>query len=37
MGGLDWSALPMVTELLGIADPEKLIRQLVALRDHAKE
>ena len=33
MGGIDWAALPIVAELLGIADIEKLNVQLVALRD----
>lgn len=33
MGGLDWQALPVVTEILGIEDPEVLIEQLVILRD----
>lgn len=34
MGGIDWSALPMVIDLLGVSDPETLIAQLVAIRDH---
>jgi len=34
MGGLEWQALPVVCSMLGIEDPEFLIRQLVALRDH---
>ena len=33
MGGLDWAAVPIVAELLGIHDPEPWIVQLVALRD----
>lgn len=34
MGGrLDWLALPIVAELLGVTDPEPLILQLIALRD----
>lgn len=32
MGGIDWSALPIVTELLGIEDVEQLIRDLVTIR-----
>jgi hypothetical protein len=32
MGGLDWSALPVVAEVLGISDVEKLIRHLVTIR-----
>ncbi|HRI90385.1 MAG TPA: hypothetical protein PLS93_01885 [Accumulibacter sp.] len=34
MGGIDWSALPIVIDLLGVSDPETLITQLVAIRDH---
>lgn len=34
MGGLDWAALPIVVDLLGVSDPELLITHLVALRDH---
>lgn len=36
-GALDWAALPYVIELLGIADPEKLVCQLAAIRDSHKE
>lgn len=36
MGGLDWSALPIVAELLGIDDVEKLIVQLVTIREAQK-
>lgn len=32
-GGLDWSALPVVCEVLGIREPDVLIAQLVAIRD----
>lgn len=34
MGGLDWAALPTVLDMLGIDDPETIIHQLIALRDH---
>lgn len=34
MGGIDWAALPIVCEMLGIQDVETLIVQLVAIRDH---
>jgi uncharacterized protein (DUF2249 family) len=35
MGGqLDWHALPVVMELIGLHDPEPLIDQLVTLRDY---
>ena len=33
---LDWSALELICELLGVSDPERLIDQLIVLRDHAK-
>jgi hypothetical protein len=37
MGGeIEWSALPVVVELLGVADVEVLIAQLVTIRDHHK-
>lgn len=34
MGGIDWAALPVVCDMLGISDPELLIYQLAAIRDH---
>lgn len=35
MGGcIDWAAIPIIVDLLGIADPEALIMQLIAIRDH---
>ena len=34
MGGIDWAALPLVCEMFGVDDPEKLVRQLCAIRDH---
>lgn len=37
MGGLDWAALPLVAEILGYDDIEKLIAQLVCLRDSQKD
>mgnify|MGYP000331808352 CR=1 FL=1 len=37
MGGLDWQALPIVVDLLGISDPEDLIMQLVAVRAHQQK
>ena len=35
-GGLEWSALETVCEVLGIADVELLIYQLVAMREHMR-
>ncbi len=35
MGGvLDWAALPAIMEFIGTHDPEPLIEQLLAMRDH---
>lgn len=35
MGGvIDWTALPIVAEMLGVSDPEALILDLVAIREH---
>ena len=32
-----WAALPIVCELFGVADPDLLIHQLVAIRDSQRE
>ena len=37
MGGIDWSALPVIAEMLGIGDIETLVLQLVAIRDAQRE
>ena len=34
MGGIDWAALPIIAELLGIEDIDSLIHNLVTLRDN---
>lgn len=37
MGGeIDWYALDFICEMLGITDVERLIAQLVAIRDRPK-
>lgn len=36
MGGLDFTALPVISEMLGITDIDLFIIQLVAIRDHMK-
>lgn len=36
MGGLNWSALPVVVEMLGVEDVDRLVRQLVVIRDQQK-
>jgi hypothetical protein len=33
MGGLDWAALPVVVEMLGVNDIEGLITDLTVIRD----
>ena len=38
MGGeIVWEALPVVCEILGIDDPERLVRRLIVVRDHQRE
>lgn len=37
MGGLDWNGLPVVCEMLGIDDPQRLIVQLATLRDWQRD
>lgn len=34
MGGLDWSGLPYVCELLGVQDVEQLIERLLVIKTH---
>jgi hypothetical protein len=36
-GAIDWAALPVVIDLLGIKDIEGLIAQLIALRDFLRD
>jgi hypothetical protein len=33
MGGLNWTALPIIVELLGVDDVELLIEQLLIIRN----
>lgn len=36
MGGtIDWSALPILSAMYGVVDPETFIRQLDAIRAHS--
>ena len=38
MGGeINWSAIPVLVEILGIDDPEQLIYQLTQIRDRLNE
>ena len=37
MGGIDWAAIPVIAEMLGIDDIETLVLQLVAIRDAQRE
>jgi hypothetical protein len=36
-GEINWSALPVIAELLGFTDIERLINTLIAIRDHAQQ
>lgn len=36
-GGIDWSGLPLVTELLGIDDIDGLILRLQVIKTHANK
>jgi len=37
MGGqIDWAAIPLLFHMLGVVDPERTIRHLIAIRAHAK-
>jgi hypothetical protein len=36
MGGLDWAALPVVVEMLGVEDVDRLVRHLVTIRESQK-
>jgi hypothetical protein len=36
MGGIDWTAVPVVAELMGIKDIEALIADLATIRDWQK-
>lgn len=33
-GQIDWSALPIVAELIGVDDPAELIDDLMTMRNH---
>ena len=37
MGGLDWAALPVVSEMFGISDIDIFVHQLTAIRDWQKD
>lgn len=37
MGGLDWSALPIVAEMLGVTDIETLTSDLIAIRQWVRD
>ena len=35
MGGrVDWQAIPYVFHMLGVDDPDRIIRQLLAMKSH---
>jgi hypothetical protein len=37
MGGLDWAALPIVAEIIGVNDIESFVELLVLIRDKRRE
>ena len=37
LGGLEWAGLAVVVEILGVADVEALVAQLIAIRDWQQE
>lgn len=39
MAGIDWNALPLIAEILGVNDMELFVEQLLAIRefDEAKQ
>lgn len=37
MNGIDWAALPIICDVLGVSDPEMLIFHLLAIRDNQVE
>lgn len=34
MGGIDWSGLPYVVEILGVSDVEMLVHRLMVMKTH---
>lgn len=35
MGGrVEWTAMPLIVDLLGVADPEEMVHDLLIVRDH---
>jgi hypothetical protein len=36
-GDINWQALPIVAEILGIIDIEELLINLIAIRDHQQQ
>lgn len=37
MGGqVDWAALPILVEMLGVSDPEAFVHRLAVIRDNMK-
>jgi len=33
MDGIDWVALPVIVEMLGVSDVDELVRDLIAVRE----
>lgn len=36
-GAIDWQALPIVSEVLGVSDQEQFIYELLAVRDYQRK
>lgn len=37
LGGLEWAGIPLVCEILGVSDPERLVMHLMAIRDRLNQ
>ena len=35
-GGMEWEAIPIVADILGVRDVERLIYQMTIIRDHQR-
>jgi hypothetical protein len=37
MGGIEWQALPIICDILGVCDVDNLVYQLIAIRDSMRK
>ena len=37
MRGLEWEALPVIVEMLGVVDVDAFVRALIQIREHLQE